>query len=129
MHSQAFQATLKKMGYLAAPQKPAPGLTLADGTPHPKFRSVLGRGNGIGLDADAVFSAQDSPVSIFKDAGRAAPHDDQVHRWHEAAWNVGLAPLLWVVTPTDVHIYNCYRSTVGRPSNQEAFAPALASMP
>ena len=127
MHSQAFQATLKKMGYLTAPQKPAPGLTLADGTPHPKLRSVLGRGNGVGLDADAVFSAQDSPVSIFKDAGRAAPHDNQVHRWHEAAWNVGLAPLLWVVTPTDVRIYNCYRSPVGSPSNQGACAPALDS--
>ena len=127
MHSQAFQATLEKMGYLVAPRKPALGLTLADGKPHPKLRAVLGRGNGIGLDADAVFSAQDSPVSIFKDAGTAEPHNDQVHQWREAAWNAGLAPLLWVVTPTDVRIYNCYRSPVGSPSSQEVLSPALAS--
>ena len=127
MHSQAFQATLEKMGYLAASGKPAPGLALTDGTPHPKLRPVLGRGNGIGLDADAIFSAQDAPVSIFKDAGTAEPGSAQVHRWREAAWNVGLAPLLWVVTPTDVHIYNCYRSPVGSPSSQEAYPAALAS--
>ena len=127
MHSQAFQAALEKVGYLAASGKPAPGLTLTDGTPHPKLRAVLGRGNGIGLDADAVFSAQDAPVSIFKDAGAAEPHITQIHQWREAAWNVGLAPLLWVVTPTNVHIYNCYRSPVGSPSNQDAYPAALAS--
>lgn len=127
MHSQPFQATLEEMGYLAASGKPAPGLALTVGTQHPKLRAVLGRGNGIGLDADAVFSAQDAPVSIFKDAGTAEPGSAQVDRWREAAWNVGLAPLLWVVTPTDVHIYNCYRSPVGSPSSQEAYPAALAS--
>ena len=127
MHSQAFQATLEQMGYLAASRKAAPGLTLADATPHPRLRAVLGRDRGIGLDADAVFSAKDSPVAIFKDAGAAEPHGAQVHQWHEAAWNVGLAPLLWVVTPADVRIYDCYRSPVGSPSSREAFAPAMAS--
>lgn len=111
MTSQAFQTVMGRTGYLVAPRQPAPGLTLAGSECHPRLRALLDRNNPIGLDADAIFSAQDAPISIFKDAGRARPDDQVVHQWREAAWNVGLAPLLWVVSPTDVRIYNCYRSS------------------
>lgn len=110
MTSQAFQTVMERTGYWGASRQPVPGLTLAGSECHPKLRAVLDGNNRIGLDADAIFSAQDSPISIFKDAGTVSPNDRMVHQWREAAWNLGLAPLLWVVTPTEVRIYDCYRS-------------------
>lgn len=127
MYSQAFRSALAKTGYLPDTQRPAPGVTLASDECHPRLRAVLGRNNGIGLEADAVFSAQDSPISIFKDAGTDQPTADTVLGWREAAWNVGLAPILWVVSPTDVRIYGCYRSPVGSSANHHAPLSALAT--
>ena len=129
MYSQAFRSTLAKTGYLLGSQRPAPGFTLASDECPPKMRAVLGRNNGIGIEADAVFSAQDSPISIFKDAGNDQPTADTVLGWREAAWNVGLAPILWVVSPTDVRICDCYRSPVGSSPNHNAPLSALATFP
>lgn len=129
MYCQAFRSALAKTGYLPDPQRPAPGLTVASDECHPRLRAVLGRNNGIGLEADAVFSAQDSPISIFKDAGNGQPTADTVLRWREAAWNVGLAPILWVVSPTDVRIYDCYRSPLVVSPNHNASNSELARFP
>ncbi|RWF56634.1 MAG: hypothetical protein EOS66_10900, partial [Mesorhizobium sp.] len=74
-----------------------------------RLRVVL-KDTRVGLKADAVFSAQNMPTSIFKDAGDSAPSEEQVGQWHEAAWNIGVAPLLWIITPTEVRLYNCYAS-------------------
>ncbi len=79
----------------------------------------------VGLQADAVFSAQNVPTAIFKDAGAHAPTDAQISKWHEAAWNVGVAPLLWIITPTDVHLYDCYAS----PTKDEIAPTALDVFP
>ncbi|TCR80893.1 N-6 DNA methylase [Rhizobium sp. BK376] len=62
----------------------------------------------VGLNADAVFSAQNAPTCIFKDAGFSKPSEADLRQWQEAAWNVGVAPLLWIITPTDVRLYDCY---------------------
>ena len=50
------------------------------------------------------------PISIFKDSGHREPPEDKVRQWHETAWNLGQAPLLWVVAPTAVYLFDCYAS-------------------
>jgi len=77
----------------------------------------------VGLQAEAVFSAQSVPTAIFKDAGDQAPSDRQIAQWHEAAWNVGVAPLLWIITPTDVRLYDCYASPTKESPQQIATEP------
>ncbi|MES0000953.1 N-6 DNA methylase [Mesorhizobium sp. M0051] len=109
MTSAAFKQALEATGYLGPNGRPAPGFVPADDLRAAKMRAIFSD-DRVGLNADAVFSAQNAPTSIFKDSGRAEPTDEDLRRWHEAAWNVGVAPLLWIVTPTDVRLYDCYAS-------------------
>ena len=113
MKSSTFDRVLKATGFLRPSGRPAPGLTLADDSDAAKLQAVF-KNDRIGLNADAVFSAQSVPTSIFKDAGAALPGDADIRHWHEAAWNIGVAPLLWIITPTDVRLYDCYASPVQR---------------
>ena len=56
------------------------------------------------------------PVSLkMQLIGR--PSSEDVHKWHEAAWNISIAPLLWIVTPTEVRLYDCYASPHLQESN------------
>ena len=109
MRSAAFHKALTATGYLLANGTAAPGITLAEEGASSRFRPALVNSR-IGLEADAVFSAQNIPIAIFKDAGAALPSTSQILGWHEAAWNVGLAPLLWIITPIDIRLYDCYSS-------------------
>ena len=118
----AFKRALTSTGYLLSNGAPAPGVTLAKDAQNSRFRSVLTSGR-VGLEADAVFSAQATPLAIFKDAGTSEPTPDQIVTWHEAAWNVGLAPLLWIITPTEIRLYNCYASPA------KGVSPELADRP
>jgi len=120
MTSAAFQKALGATGYLAPDRSPAPGLIRDVSQGAPRIRPALGD-QRIGLMADAVFTTRGTVVSLFKDAGDHAPSPEQESKWHEAAWNLGLAPLLWVVTPTQVRLYDCYSPAVdpeGRPESQ-----------
>ena len=120
MTSTTFRYVLRETGYLRDSGQPASGLTLADKQDTPRLRAVF---NNVDLNADAVFSAQNVPTTIFKDAARKPPGDDEVRRWHEAAWNLSTAPLLWIVTPTDVRLFDCYASPP-RPGRHAATVPS-----
>lgn len=109
MRSPAFKLALEATGYLGANGRLAPGFVSAEDPRAARLRAVFSD-DIVGLKADAVFSAQNAPTSIFKDAGFSAPSEADLRRWQEAAWNVGVAPLLWIVTPTDVRLYDCYAS-------------------
>lgn len=109
MRSPAFEKVLQATGYLGPNGQPAPGLTLKGEAAAAKLRTVL-EDDRVGLNADAVFSAHSAATSIFKDAGGNQPDETEIRLWHEAAWNIGVAPLLWIVTPTDVRLYDCYAS-------------------
>lgn len=122
MRSAAFEKVLQATGYLAGSGRPAPGLVLSGDTAAAKLRAVL-KDDRVGLEADAVFSAQSAAISIFKDAGNEPPDEADIRFWHEAAWNIGVAPLLWIVTPTDVRLYDCYASPVG--DDSKGMAPAV----
>lgn len=112
MRSPAFEKVMQETGYLGPNGRPAPGLTLLGEPAAANLRTIL-EDDRVGLNADAVFSAHGAPTSIFKDAGDQAPDEADIRFWHEAAWNIGVAPLLWIVTPTDVRLYDCYASPLG----------------
>ena len=107
MTSAPFRRALEATGYLTASGRAAPGLIVADDAASAKLKTVFAD-ERVGLQADAVFTAQATPTSIFKDAGASSPSTDDLKLWHEAAWNLAVAPLLWIVTPTDIRLYDCY---------------------
>jgi len=120
--SAAFTKALTATGYLLPDGRPARGLARAGEDAGARLRAVLSDSR-IGLQAEAVFSAQSVPTAIFKDAGDEVPSERQIAQWHEAAWNVGMAPLLWVITPTDVRLYDCYASPSKESPQQIATEP------
>ncbi|MGQ3115781.1 HsdM family class I SAM-dependent methyltransferase [Hydrogenophaga sp.] len=122
MGSVAFTQALTATGYLLPDGNAAPGLTRAGEDASARLRAVLSDSR-VGLQAEAVFSAQSVPTAIFKDAGDEEPSERQIAQWHEAAWNIGVAPLLWIITPTDVRLYDCYASPVSESLEQVATAP------
>lgn len=122
MGSAAFTKVLTATGYLLPDGRSAPGLARAGEDAGARLRTVLSDSR-VGLQADAVFSAQSVPTAIFKDAGEEPPSERQIARWHEAAWNVGVAPLLWIITPTDVRLYDCYASPAKESPQQIATEP------
>lgn len=122
MGSAAFTKALTATGYLLPDGGSAPGLARAGEDAGARLRAVLSDSR-VGLQADAVFSAQRVPTAIFKDAGHEAPSERQIAQWHEAAWNVGVAPLLWIITPTDVRLYDCYASPAKESPQQIAAEP------
>lgn len=122
MGSAAFTKALTVTGYLLPDGKPAAGLARAGDDAGARLRAVLSDSR-VGLKAEAVFSAQSVPTAIFKDAGDETPSERQIAQWHEAAWNVGIAPLLWIITPTDVRLYDCYASPAKSSPQQIATEP------
>lgn len=122
MGSAAFTKALTATGYLLPDGKAAAGLVRSGDDVEARLRTVLSN-NRVGLQAEAVFSAQRVPTAIFKDAGDKAPSEQQIAQWHEAAWNVGVAPLLWIITPTDVRLYDCYASPTKESPQQVATKP------
>ena len=123
--SPAFERVLKATGYLTPSGQPVPGLATAAAVDSPpQLRAVLDDQRGR-LRADAAFSVNEHPVSIFKDSGHREPPEDKVWEWHETAWNLGQAPLLWVVSPTAVYLYDCYASPLAG-SSQSVPMHALA---
>jgi len=107
MSSFAFVRALTATGYLLPNGEAAPGLVLPNKVEDSRLRGFFSENRGR-LDADAVFTAQNVPTTIFKDAGEEYPTEQQIFSWHEAAWNMGSAPLLWVITPTDIRLYDCF---------------------
>ncbi|MGI0493491.1 HsdM family class I SAM-dependent methyltransferase [Alkalinema pantanalense CENA528] len=60
------------------------------------------------INATAVFELSGSPCIYFTQLDQSDPDPKELARLHKLSWNHGLAPMLWVVTPTSVRLYNCY---------------------
>ena len=60
------------------------------------------------LNATAIFELSGSPCIYFSCLSQANPDAVELARLRKIAWNQGMAPLLWVVTPTKVLLYNSY---------------------
>lgn len=60
------------------------------------------------LNATAIFELSGSPCIYFTSLSQTEPDPAELAQLRKTAWNQGLAPMLWVITPTKVLLYNCY---------------------
>ena len=101
MTAHALHDVLEATGYLAEGQ-PAPGVCLSE--------EERGRHRARDFIPDALWRGE-SALTVYFKYEQEEPSDDEVAGWRRAIWNKGFAPLLWIVSPDKVDIYNGF----GRP--------------
>jgi len=69
-----------------------------------KYGSVLDETK---LGVTDVYELDGSPCIYFKSVGNE-PSAERIAQWHKAAWNHGLARMLWVCTPTQICVFNAF---------------------
>ena len=89
-------AALGATGFLLE-DEPAPGLVL-----EPSNLDVR-----TSFRPDAIWRDRSHLEVVFKYADRL-PSPRDVASWHRDVWNLGVAPLLWVVSPERIDLYNTY---------------------
>ena len=90
-----LQSTLRATGFLIG-DEPAPGVAVRDSTAQSKH-----------LEPDAVWRDRSGVEVLFKYAS-ATPQPSEIMSWHRDAWNLGVAPLLWIVSPDRIELYNTF---------------------
>ncbi|RYC33898.1 SAM-dependent DNA methyltransferase [Lichenibacterium minor] len=103
--SNAVERALVRTGFVVPGGGDVEGLFRDVGEGGPSFEPAFARRSG--LAADAVYSSGDGPKLIVKGSG-VVDAEVEFDAWHERAWNLGLAPLLWIVTPVDVRVYDAF---------------------
>ena len=81
-----------------------PGLTLDSPVLHDR----------IDLRPNAIWRDRSQLQVVFKCVPNEPPRS-RVASWHRDVWNLGLTPLLWVVSPQGIRLYNAYQ----RPESTE----------
>ena len=86
---------------------------LVDG--HPAHGVQIGNDVHVGdrsrnFRPDALWKG-DSALTVYFKSEPEVPSGEQVAGWHREIWNQGFAPLLWVVSPEKIELYNGF----GRP--------------
>ena len=101
MTGQLLNEVLEATGYLVDGQ-PAHGVRMgADAHAGDRTRSFR---------PDALWKG-DSALTVYFKSEPEVPSGEQVAGWHREIWNQGFAPLLWVVSPEKIELYNGF----GRP--------------
>src|SRR4051794_30484446 len=81
---------------------------ILDGKPVPELLTKAERLTRSGqLKPDAIWKDRTGLEVVFKSADGAEALS-RVASWHREAWNIGLAPLLWIVSPERIDVYNTY---------------------
>ena len=96
MAMDVLRDVLEATGYLEG-GAPAHGVHL-DGEARSRCRSRH-------FVPDALWRG-DSALSVYFKQAPAAPPDEEVAGWRREIWNQGFAPLLWVVSPRRIDLYN-----------------------
>jgi hypothetical protein len=91
-----LETTLRATGFVIG-ETHAPGLSVR------AMSDASGR-----FVPDAVWRDRSSVEVLFKFAP-SAPEPAQIASWHRDAWNLGVAPLLWIVSPQKIELYNTFR--------------------
>ncbi len=60
------------------------------------------------LSVDAMYFSGEIPFIHFKQLSRYDPNE--VHRFHRKIWNEGRTPLLAIITPQEIRLYDCFDS-------------------
>ncbi|MGH6814110.1 MAG: hypothetical protein ACREC6_00235, partial [Hyphomicrobiaceae bacterium] len=125
MTLESLPRILKATGYLPDGQ-PAPGVLLGAAA----RRARKGRC----FTPDASWRSP-SGLTVYFKFSKQLPTDDRVATWRREIWNEGFAPLLWVVSPDTIDIYNGFGQPLGsgdadayRIKTFENIASALAEL-
>lgn len=87
---------LEATGYLSDGE-PAHGVYLsADADGQPNFRD---------FSPDALWRSESALTVYFKYEGED-PDEERIATWQREIWNHGFAPLLWVISPESIGVYN-----------------------
>jgi hypothetical protein len=105
MSAEPLRRILEATGYLADGE-PAPGVRLgADAQSVRRGRHFV---------PDALWRSPTATTVYFKYSD-VRPDAVTVSSWHRDVWNEGFAPLLWVISPQGIELYNGF----GRPISTE----------
>ena len=105
MSAELLQDVLEATGYLYDGE-PAPGVRL--GTDARRIR------RGHHFDPDASWQGPTTTTVYFKYID-VRPDNITISSWHREIWNEGFAPLLWIISPQRIDLYNSF----GRPESTE----------
>ena len=108
MSVDLFNHVLESTGYMYD-GAPAPGVRL--GTEAQRHR------RGHRFAPDASWTGATTTTVYFKYA-EVRPDDATVSVWHREIWNECFAPLLWIISPNVIELYNGF----GRPETSETAA-------
>lgn len=102
MNSAPLQRVLEATGYFPDGQ-PAPGLMLGDDARRQRRRRDFA--------PDALWRSP-SALTVYFKFEQVAPDDALVSKWHREIWNEGFAPLLWVISPERIDLYNGFGTPI-----------------
>ena len=94
---------LEATGYMARGEA-AHGVTLG--------REALHGGRWRSFEPDAMWQSESSLRVYFKSVP-APPSQEEIGKWRKEVWNEGRAPLLWVVSPQKIDLYNGFIRPLG----------------
>ena len=99
MISPPLHNVLEATGYLLPDRQPAPGVYLGDDT-----RQV--RRGRRSFSPDALWRSKSTPLTVYFKYASTRPSGEEIGTWRQEIWNEGFAPLLWVVSPERIDLYN-----------------------
>ena len=103
MSTEPFRRVLEATGYLAGGE-PEPGVHLGE--------DVRGMRRGRDFSPDALWRGRSALRVYFKFAEQT-PNDELVGAWRQEIWNEGFTPLLWVISPMKIELYNGFGRPLG----------------
>lgn len=94
---------LEATGYMAGGEA-AHGVTLG--------QEALRGGRWRSFAPDAMWQSESSLRVYFKSAP-SPPSQEEIGNWRREVWNEGRAPLLWIVSPQKIELYNGFSRPLG----------------
>ncbi len=99
MRETHLNPVLEATGYLLSDGEPAPGVRLGDDIQ--QIRRV-----SRSFSPDASWRSTSTPLTIYFKYVSASQKDENISTWQKEIWNEGFAPLLWVISPDRIDLYN-----------------------
>jgi hypothetical protein len=98
--AEPFNSVLEATGYLPQGQ-PAPGTYIGD--------AIRPLRRGRDFEPDAMWRNA-SALTVYFKFEEKRPADGLIARWRREVWNEGFAPLLWIISPDSIELYNGFGS-------------------
>lgn len=102
-----LRSVLEATGYLSGGE-PAPSVQLGESARRGPRRSSF--------DPDARWRGRTSDLNVYFKYAPGETKDAEIASWQQEIWNEGTSPLLWVIGPECVDLYNGF-GTPGKPED------------